>query len=186
MRLPLHTLGERELKKQKPLLKGTDVRKLQQILKHLGFFEERIDGVFGDETSYSVRRFQRALGKKPNGIVDKNMLDVLEDLEKNHAGTWLTFQRDFAHTGFSPIPMGQDLTIKKTLGIPEVSGMICYADMLIVSSKKGIYCFDNTSGKLRWKNLQAAAEVPISFTEYKILVPAGELLIIDADRKSVV
>jgi len=180
MRLPLYALGERELKKQKPLLKGTDVRKLQQILKHLGFFQARVDGVFGDETSFSVKKFQRALGKRPNGVVDKNLLDIIENLKKNNAGNWMTYKRDFAHMGFTPLSIGCKLSIKKTLAIPEVTGMVCYADMLIVSSKKGIYCFDTSAGSLRWKNSQISAEVPISFSEYKILVPAGELLIIDA------
>jgi len=180
MKLPLYTLGERELKKQKPLLKGTDVRKLQQTLKHLGFFEGRIDGVFGDETTFSVRKFQRALGKKANGIVDRNLLVIIEDLKKNHAGSWLTYRRDFAGTGFTPLSIGCKLSIKKTLAIPEVTGIVCHADLLIISSKEGIYCFDANSGRLRWKNSQVRTEVPITFSEYKVLVPTGELLIIDA------
>ncbi|WP_213975574.1 peptidoglycan-binding domain-containing protein [Tepidanaerobacter acetatoxydans] len=59
MKLPVIPFGSRVLKKQKPLLKGSDVRHLQQALKRLGAFNARIDGVFGYETMQAVREFQR-------------------------------------------------------------------------------------------------------------------------------
>ncbi|MGB3963867.1 MAG: peptidoglycan-binding domain-containing protein, partial [Tepidanaerobacteraceae bacterium] len=58
MSLPRVAFGSRQLKKQRPLIKGTDVRRLQQALKHLGFFRARVDGVFGYRTSEAVREFQ--------------------------------------------------------------------------------------------------------------------------------
>jgi outer membrane protein assembly factor BamB len=180
MKLPLYDLGERELKKQKPLLKGTDVRRLQQVLKHIGFFQEKIDGVYGDETSYSVRTFQKAFGKRINGIADKSLLNTIDELKRSRAGVWLTYRKDYAHTGFLPLPLGYDLKIRKTWGIAEVTGMICYAGILIISSKKGLYCFDISSGRMSWKLPRLVIDSPISMAEYKILVPNHELLIIDA------
>ena len=61
LRLPFMPFGSRPLSKQKPLMKGSDVRRLQQVLKYLGFFNARIDGVFGYDTFSAVKEFQRFL-----------------------------------------------------------------------------------------------------------------------------
>ena len=64
MKLPLMSLGSRPLKQQKPLIKGTDVRHLQQALKRLGFLKSGIDGVFGHKTLQAVKEFQKTLNLK--------------------------------------------------------------------------------------------------------------------------
>jgi N-acetyl-anhydromuramyl-L-alanine amidase AmpD len=48
---------------------GEDVTLLQTMLKEHGFFNERIDGNFGQNLLVSVTNFQRAIGTKADGIV---------------------------------------------------------------------------------------------------------------------
>lgn len=59
----------RLLRLQTPALRGGDVRKLQEALRHAGYPVE-VDGVFGQETHRAVMAFQKATGKlKVDGIV---------------------------------------------------------------------------------------------------------------------
>lgn len=48
---------------------GEDVTYLQTKLKELGFFNERIDGFFGQNTLVAVTNFQRSVGIKADGVV---------------------------------------------------------------------------------------------------------------------
>ena len=50
-------------------MSGEDVKFLQIKLKEIGFFNERIDGYFGQNTLVSVTNFQRSVNTKADGIV---------------------------------------------------------------------------------------------------------------------
>ena len=50
-------------------MSGDDVKFLQTRLKELGFYKERIDGYFGQNTLIAVTNFQRVIGTKPDGVV---------------------------------------------------------------------------------------------------------------------
>ena len=50
-------------------MSGEDVTLLQAKLKEHGFFNDRIDGNFGQNLLVSVTNFQRAIGSKADGIV---------------------------------------------------------------------------------------------------------------------
>ena len=50
-------------------MSGEDVTLLQTMLKEHGFFNERIDGNFGQNLLVSVTNFQRAIGTKADGVV---------------------------------------------------------------------------------------------------------------------
>jgi hypothetical protein len=50
-------------------MSGDDITLLQEKLKDLEFFKERIDGYFGQNTLVAVTSLQRSLGIKPDGIV---------------------------------------------------------------------------------------------------------------------
>ena len=47
---------------------GTDVRELQGRLKHIGYYKGSIDGSFGYNTYWAVRRFQYQFGMKVDGV----------------------------------------------------------------------------------------------------------------------
>jgi N-acetylmuramoyl-L-alanine amidase len=52
-------LGDRLLYRAHPMLRGDDVADLQTRLCSLGFDTGRVDGIFGDQTSYALAEFQR-------------------------------------------------------------------------------------------------------------------------------
>ncbi len=82
--IPIGTLVHIEGKKVKVqrVLKykttGPDVVVLQLKLKELGYLNERADGIYGLATESSVKSFQSDRGLEATGIVDKEMLNLLE------------------------------------------------------------------------------------------------------------
>lgn len=48
---------------------GDDVKYLQTLLKEYGFFKDRVDGYFGQNTLVAVANFQRSVSSKADGIV---------------------------------------------------------------------------------------------------------------------
>lgn len=62
----------RLLKYNNPILKGEDIKLVQERLNKLGFDAGIEDGVYGKITEFAVRRFQRAKGLTVDGIVGQN------------------------------------------------------------------------------------------------------------------
>jgi hypothetical protein len=58
---------------------GSDVVALQMKLKELGYLntQERADGIFGRATDEAVKRFQNERGWPEDGVVNKQLLDIL-------------------------------------------------------------------------------------------------------------
>ena len=58
---------------------GSDVVALQMKLKELGYLsaQERADGIFGKATEVAVKRFQTEKGWQPDGIVNRQLLDII-------------------------------------------------------------------------------------------------------------
>ena len=179
MRLPLIPFGSRPLKQQKPLTKGSDVRRLQQALKHLGFFNSRIDGVFGYETIRAVREFQRFFYLKQSGIVDKNEFEILKEPMQSGINNWYTTQRDHAHSGYCPVPILTQLTICWTRRIPDIIGLNCRTDRLIVTTRKDVLAIDLKSGDKLWKSEGIFPEGPPAISNGQVLIPAHNLEILD-------
>ncbi|SDF84600.1 L,D-transpeptidase family protein [Sporolituus thermophilus] len=65
---------QRTLKKE---MTGADVVMLQVKLKELGYLKARADGIFGAVTEEAVRAFQADKGLEVNGVVNRQMLDLL-------------------------------------------------------------------------------------------------------------
>ncbi len=57
--------------------RGVDVRKLQEKLTELGYYEMKCDGVFGIATKDAVIEYQKDHGLKQDGIVGKKTLTKL-------------------------------------------------------------------------------------------------------------
>ena len=56
---------------------GSEVRAVQTRLKELGFFKDKIDGIFGSKTRAAVIAFQKDRGLTPDGIAGKKTLAAL-------------------------------------------------------------------------------------------------------------
>lgn len=61
---------------------GKDVREVQKMLKKLGYYKYKIDGVFGNQTEKAVKKFQAKKGLVADGIVGP---DTYESLYKAYA-----------------------------------------------------------------------------------------------------
>jgi Putative peptidoglycan-binding domain-containing protein len=69
--------GARELRLADPYMRGEDVRTLQRALKEQGFDPGQLDGVFGKKTERAVKRFQRSVGLKADGIAGRRTFAAL-------------------------------------------------------------------------------------------------------------
>ena len=65
--------------------RGDEVRRIQQKLKSLGFFEGAVDGIYGVKTQSAVRRFQKSVGITADGIAGSKTLLYL-GLGNNSSG----------------------------------------------------------------------------------------------------
>jgi outer membrane protein assembly factor BamB len=178
-------MGSRVIKRQKPLLKGTDVRRLQQILKHLGFFNSRVDGVFGENTEIAVRCFQKAFARNPTGIVDDTTISILKHLAQSNLGNWVTFQRNFAHTGHSEVRIPIELKLSEAKKISEIISINFYGDKLVVTAAGGIYAFDYRFRNIVWENTQIKPKGHSTISDYRIFTPSGDIAVIDMFSGSV-
>lgn len=63
---------------------GEDVIELQDRLKHLGFYNGSVDGVFGWGTYWSVRNFQDEFGMDIDGLAGQQVKDKLVKATKGY------------------------------------------------------------------------------------------------------
>ncbi|NEN89261.1 MAG: peptidoglycan-binding protein [Okeania sp. SIO3H1] len=60
----------------RPILKtgsqGEEVSQLQGVLKLMGYYLGKVNGIYSDSTAAAVVKFQEDVGLIPNGIVDQN------------------------------------------------------------------------------------------------------------------
>src|SRR5699024_9607755 len=65
---------------------GDDVIELQSRLKHVGFYNGKIDGVFGWGTYWALRNFQYEFGMKVDGLAGAATKEKLVKASKNYDG----------------------------------------------------------------------------------------------------
>jgi peptidoglycan hydrolase-like protein with peptidoglycan-binding domain len=61
-------------------MQGSDVEKLQQDLKRLGYFQANVTGFYGDITVNSVKKLQKEYGLHADGITGENTLNLIGKL----------------------------------------------------------------------------------------------------------
>lgn len=94
----------------KPIFTGEDVKVIQQQLKDLKFYSDKVDGLFGQNTETAVKSFQKANGLEVDGSVGPKTFEKLfEKITKIYyrviTGTYL--QRELAE---------KEKSILKTMG----------------------------------------------------------------------
>nr|WP_088068975.1 spore cortex-lytic enzyme [Gottfriedia luciferensis] len=65
---------------------GQDVKELQGRLKFIGFFNGKVDGIFGWGTYWALRNFQKEFGMKVDGIAGSKLKEKLTKATKNYNG----------------------------------------------------------------------------------------------------
>ncbi|HHY42732.1 MAG TPA: PQQ-binding-like beta-propeller repeat protein [Thermoanaerobacterales bacterium] len=179
MNLPQYAFGSRQLKRQKPLIRGTDVRQLQQALKHMGFFRARVDGIFGYKTYEAVREFQRYFNLRQSGIVANDEINLLKEFVQMGINKWLTPWRDFAYSSYLPVSISAEPRLVRTWNISDIIALNSTSDRLIVTTKNQIFAISLISGDVLWKTARLFPEAPPVISEGQLLVPAQNLEILD-------
>lgn len=77
-------LGDRLLYATAPMLRGDDIRELQQRLTRLGFDTTWVDGVFGPRTAEAVREFQANVGLEVDGRAGPSVVEQLLLFARDH------------------------------------------------------------------------------------------------------
>ena len=65
-------LPKRVLKITNPMMRGDDVKALQEALKSLGYKVGAIDGIYGNNTKSAVIAYQHNNNLEPDGMVGPN------------------------------------------------------------------------------------------------------------------
>lgn len=79
------------------MLRGDDVRRLQQQLGELGFHHGNVDGIFGPATDQSVRAFQNDYGLRADGVCGTVTTSALRNLLPRVTGGSVPLLRSRAH-----------------------------------------------------------------------------------------
>ncbi|GKV67931.1 spore cortex-lytic enzyme [Sporosarcina sp. NCCP-2716] len=98
-----HAFTERGLSKG---TKGDDVIELQARLQYIGFFNGKIDGVFGYQTYWALREFQEKYGLPVDGIAGsatKKKLTGVSSYDKQFVMDNLRKGKQFTHYGGKPL-----------------------------------------------------------------------------------
>lgn len=78
------SLGDRLLYQRRVMLRGEDVRELQQRLSLLGFGAGPEDGIFGPLVREAVEEFQRNAGLEVDGVAGPSTIAALRRLHRDH------------------------------------------------------------------------------------------------------
>ncbi|WP_406565394.1 spore cortex-lytic enzyme [Bacillus solitudinis] len=100
---------------------GDDVVELQSRLQYIGFYNKKIDGVYGWSTYWAVRNYQNEFGIEVDGLVGPQMKDMLSrstDYDEAFVLKALNEGRSFTHYGKTPksIQKGPQGSAKKQGG----------------------------------------------------------------------
>ena len=108
--------------------KGTNVKKLQQALKLLGYYTGTVDGDYGNGTASAVKKFQKKSGLKQTGEANSATISKLWSSKASTSSSSLTTERlNWFNGGADVIPKGATFTVKdcktgKTFKVKRWSG----------------------------------------------------------------
>ena len=154
MRLQRYELGERELKIQKPFMKGTDVRRLQQHLKAMGFLNGRVDGIFGYETKNALKNFQKKYGLHITGCCFQKgdrTLEKINELFADRYLDWPVYQKNPQHTGYTPFKILPPLRLIRRIKYNETTELRTFGNYILTWSPEKIKLIRNGRKKPMWE-----------------------------------
>lgn len=93
---------------------GTKVKKLQQALKLRGYYNEAIDGDYGEATETAVKAFQKAKSMSQDGVAGQATIEILfgEKAANADEKTYVTEKLNWFKGGSTAIPKGGIFTVK--------------------------------------------------------------------------
>jgi N-acetylmuramoyl-L-alanine amidase len=77
-----YKLGDRMIYLKEPPFRGDDVKKLQVMLKTLGFYKNNENGIFCRQTRSALIDFQKNMGLPSDGMVGDGTLNYLNSLKR--------------------------------------------------------------------------------------------------------
>ncbi|WP_054859388.1 NlpC/P60 family protein [Gracilibacillus sp. JCM 18860] len=91
--------------------KGNEVLKLQEALKHFGYYDGPLDGIFGPKTDQGISAYKQDSGMKIMHI--ENEQTEMEETPETFIASLETKQEDAASTGSKPTEeMSKQITVK--------------------------------------------------------------------------
>lgn len=96
---------------------GDDVIELQARLQYLGFYNGKIDGVFGWGTYWALRNFQYKFGLEVDGLAGQTTKDKLvsaSEYDEEYVKNQIYQGKDFSHYGGSDVNGGTENTSSET------------------------------------------------------------------------
>ena len=128
--------------------KGDSVRRVQERLLALGYYEGTIDGQYGPATKTAVYRFQNAHGLSTDSVVGQATWDRLFSADAMPAPTPTPTPRPDASASLPYVrPDGLPLVVNRQQPMPEGYR---HADLVVMNS----YC-DSTVVKIKYADTQA-------------------------------
>ncbi len=92
-------MADRELNVRSPMLRGDDVREVQEQLAAHGHSPGDIDGIYGPNTKAAARSFQQAMGLDADGIVGPHTYAALRGQGGGQGGEHGVEQGEGEHEG---------------------------------------------------------------------------------------
>lgn len=119
----------------KPGDKGEDVKKLQQALKLLSFYEGATDGSFGEGTKNALIKFQKKRGMNADGVAGPSTIRIIFGEPAANASTYTASNNNSSTSSSSSSSSGND---------KNMAGINAIADIGTVpkTSKPGDYSTD--------------------------------------------
>ncbi|MDI3534893.1 MAG: hypothetical protein PWQ82_1258 [Thermosediminibacterales bacterium] len=151
MKIPFYEDGSRELKLKKKLMKGTDVRHLQQNLKRLGIYRDKVDGIFGTATKKAVISFQKTASIVPSGVFDYKTYLILKKHIPDRFTEWPAHQRDPGHSGNTRINIEPTFFVRWQKPIDSnFEAISALGETLLAFGDKKIVAVNLYTGKNLW------------------------------------
>lgn len=153
MRILRYNFGERELKIRKPFMKGTDIRRLQQHLKILGFLKGRVDGIFGYDTKNALINFQKKHGLHTTGCCFQKgdrTLEKFNELFADRYLDWPVFQKNPQHTGYTPYKILPPLKLIRKIKHYEITELRTFGNNILAWSAGKLTLIRNRRNKPIW------------------------------------
>ncbi len=129
-------LGDRLLSMRRPMLRGDDVRDLQQRLSAIGFDAGRTDGIFGPHTDTALRDFQRNAALAVDGTCGPQTLEAMRRVGGLADGRISELrEREFLAASARALPGRRILLASRMSGVgPSVTAIATLLD------ERGAHC----------------------------------------------